>query len=263
MFGIVLCDWALNYLLVIWVSKFCCDATKNMFCWRPSNDPINLKHRALERPLTENVVPAATPGGICEIGGLRSAAKYRGNLRSEETNNKELGLTCHWPDARRVSSKYVFIYILLHILSWRHCIDHLTPMLEYPLLAACVYEVISARSYRSLSNTSTTSKCFVQPCERFSNMFSVCLVRYRIWVTTAAYKHLGTLTRSTDTIQPETIAKLGGTNATFKQLEPTFLNRASRWVDQPIEQPTRRALLFNNSATYRTRIPLRKVGRPF
>ena len=35
MFGIVLCDWALNYLLVIWVSKFCCDATKTCFVEGP------------------------------------------------------------------------------------------------------------------------------------------------------------------------------------------------------------------------------------
>ena len=46
-------------------------------------------------------------------------------------------------------------------------------------------------------------------------------------IATSTYKHVGTLTCSTDTMQPEITAKIICMNETFNKLRPTFLNRKS------------------------------------
>jgi hypothetical protein len=51
-------------------------------------------------------------------------------------------------------------------------------------------------------------------------------------IATSTYKHVGTITCSTDTMQPEITSKLSGMNATFKALKPTFLTRSAISVDK-------------------------------
>ena len=62
---------------------------------------------------------------------------------------------------------------------------------------------------------------------------------------TLAYKHVGTITCSTDTMQPEITAKLSAMNGTFRQLKPTFLNRSSVPVEKRLLLC--RSILFSKS----------------
>ena len=63
--------------------------------------------------------------------------------------------------------------------------------------------------------------------------------RYIDLVATSTYKHVGTLTCSSDSLQPEISVKLAAMTNTFKHLRTAFLNRTA--------VPTEKRLLLSQS----------------
>ena len=130
--------------------------------------------------------------------------------------------------ARRMSNQHVFTYIFIRILSWRDFIDHVTPIRVLWLMSGGYFGVASSSAFYLLIRRQLASGF----CNDVSDyrIFSVwvCVIgKNMIWVATAAYKHEGTPTCSTDTMQPDINTKLAGMDTTFMQLKPTFLNRSS------------------------------------
>ena len=66
-------------------------------------------------------------------------------------------------------------------------------------------------------------------------------------VATSNYKHVGTITCSTGTMQPEITAKLSAMHATFKQLHPAFLGRSTVLVEKRLQLC--RSILFYQLCT--------------